>query len=69
MSVRKRLIEVYDRSMFIGGRVFQRLVGLYGVFSKFRHFASKSEDKPYMLFPDPTVDDREQSSAVSRSAR
>ena len=25
MLVRKHLIEVYDRSMFIGGRVFQSL--------------------------------------------
>ena len=36
---------------------------------EFRHFASKSEEEPYVLFPAATVDDREQSSAVSRSAR
>ena len=42
---------------------------MYGLFLIFRHFASKSEEEPYSLFPDPTVDDHEQSSAVSRSAR
>ena len=46
-----------------------RRLACTGYFSKFRHFASKSEEQPYVLFPDPTVDDREQSSAVSRSAR